>query len=264
MKLRLVATLCVALFSVSQSAPAEYLETFHGAKLALDPTAKNGWAAFTGSGESTVTITQKNGHGFMTVDARKDRRNIFWALVKHSISSGIDRSLLGTPGHEVRLEMKIRISDAPRRVHVQINHTRTSNPHPTLREFDIGDTNWHVISYTTKNFDAKPSDDVFVSLGMTDMGRAIYTTEIEYVKADIVDASKVGPDLGMPLVYRPQMPLVSSFQNAVPVVQDATIDAAYPWVNLRAMTLYPSDEGTLGAEVLNVNATQMIILRFDL
>ncbi|MDR3525953.1 MAG: hypothetical protein P4L57_01650, partial [Rhizomicrobium sp.] len=31
-----------------------------------------------------------------------------------------------------------------------------------------------------------------------------------------------------------------------------------------AMTLYPSDEGTLGAEVLNVNATQMIILRFDL
>lgn len=259
----MIAAVCAALFAFAQSASADFAETFQG-KLATDQTARAGWAAFTGSGEATVTLTQKNGHGFMTVDARKDRRNIYWALIKHSISAGIDRSLLGTPGHEVRVVIKLRISDAPRRVHIQINHTHTTDVHATLREFDLPDTNWHVISYTTKDFDAKPGDDVFVSLGMTDMGRAVYTTEIAYVKAAIVDPATAGPDLGMPLPYRPKLPPVASYANAVPVAQDATIDSAWPWVNLKSQTLFPTDEGTLGAEVLSVSGSQMIVLRFDL
>ena len=259
-----IAAICAALFSFSQAASAEFLEQFKTVKVTADRQAHTGWQAFTGSGEATVTLTQKNHHGLMTVDARKDRRNIFWALIKHSISAGIDRSLLGTPGREVRVEMKLRLSDAPRRVHIQINHTHTTNVHATLREFDLPDTNWHVISYTTKNFDAKPTDDVFVSLGMTDMGRAVYTTEIEYVKADIVDSGKAGPDLGMPLQYRPPMPPLESYANAVQVAQDATIDAAWPWVNLKAQTSFPTDEGTLGTEVLSVSGSQMIVLRFDL
>ena len=259
-----IAAVCAALFSLSQAASAEFFENFSGPKLEVDRQGHKGWQAFTGSGEATVTLTQKNHHGIMTVDARKDRRNIYWALIKHSISNGIDRSLLGTPGKEVRAEIKLRIGDAPRRVHIQINHTHTTDVHATLREFDIPDTKWHVISYTTKNFDAKPTDDVFVSLGMTDMGRAIYSTEIEYVKADVVDSAKAPPDLGPPLRYRPPLPPVASYANAVQVTEDATIDAAWPWVNLKSLTLFPTDEGTLGTEVLSVSGSQIIILRFDL
>ncbi|HEY0282030.1 MAG TPA: hypothetical protein VGC27_05350, partial [Rhizomicrobium sp.] len=196
-----IAAACAVLFAVSQASSAEFLEQFKTVKVTADRQARTGWQVFTGSGEAKATLTAKNHHALMTVDARRDRRNIYWALIKHSISDGIDRSLLGTPGREVRVEIKLRISDAPRRVHIQINHTRTTDVHATLREFDLPDTNWHVISYTTENFDAKPTDDVFVSLGMTDMGRAIYTSEIEYVKADIVDPGKTGPDLGPPLRY---------------------------------------------------------------
>jgi hypothetical protein len=259
-----IAAVCVALFSFSQAASAEFLEQFKGAKLAVDPQAHKGWAAFTGSGEATVTFTQKNHHGFMTVDARKDRRNIYWAIIKRSISAGIDANELARPDRELRLEAKLRISDAPRRVHFQINHTRTANVHINLREFDLPDTNWHTISFTTKDFDATPQDEIFFVLGMTDMGRAVYTTEIEYIKVSVVDPSTAGPDLGMSLKYRPPMPPVSSYANAVPVFEDAIVDSAYPWVNFRAWTAYEPDEGTIGTQVLAVSGSQMIVLRWDL
>ena len=259
-----IAAVCAALFAFSQAASAEFLENFSGAKLALDSQSHKGWAAFTGSGEATVSFTQKNHHGFMTVDARKDRRNIYWALIKRSISADIDANELARPDRELRLEAKLRISDAPRRVHFQINHTRTANVHINLREFDIPDTGWHVITFTTKDFDATPQDEIFFELGMTDMGRAVTTTEIEHIKVSVVDPGKAGPDLGMPLKYRPPMPPVSSYANAVPVFQDAIVDAAYPWVNFRAWTAIEPDEGAVGTQVLAVSGSQMIVLRWDL
>ena len=259
-----IAAVCAALFAFSQAASAEFLENFSGAKLALDPQAHKGWAPFTGSGEATVTLTQKNHHGFMTVDARKARRNIYWAIIKRSNSAGIDANELARPDRELRLEAKLRISDAPRRVHFQINHTRTANVHINLREFDIPDTNWHTISFTTKDFDATPQDEIFFVLGMTDMGRAVYTAEIEYIKVSVVDPSKSGPDLGMPLKYRPAMPPLESYVNAVPVLEDAIVDSAYPWVNFRAWTAFEPDEGAVGTQVLSVSGSQMIVLRWDL
>jgi len=260
-----LAAVFAALVSLTLPAGAQFVEDFHGAKLAVDPDAAHtGWQALTGSGEATVSFTQKNHHGFMTVDARKDRRNVYWAIIKRSISAGIDADELARPDRELRLEAKIRISDAPRRVHFQINHTRTANVHINLREFDIADTNWHTISFTTKDFDATPKDEIFFVFGMTDMGRAVYTTEIAYIKVSVVDPAKVGPDLGMPLKYRPKMPPLDFYANAIPVFQDAIVDAAYPAVNFRAWTALEPDEGAIGTQVLATSGTQMIVLRWDL
>jgi hypothetical protein len=197
----------------------------------------------------------------MTVDARADKRNIFWALIKRAVTPGIDMQKLTTPGHALKMEMRLRLSDAPRRVHFQINTNRTTDFHANLREFDIADTDWHTISWTNTGLDVKPGDDVFATLGMTDLGRAIYTAEIAYVKASVVDVAEAVHDQGPPLKYRPDLP--ATFANTLSVAEDAIIDSAYPWVNLKDWTELSPDEGTLGVHVLSVSGSQITILRFD-
>lgn len=252
----------VMLFGVALTgARADFVEDFSAKTLAVDPAMKTGWGTLTGSGEATVAFTQKNHHGFMTVDARGDKRNIFWALIKRAVTPGIDMQKLTTPGHALKMEMKLRLSDAPRRVHFQINTNRTTDYHANLREFDIGDTDWHTISWTNTGLDVKPGDDVFVTLGMTDLGRAVYTAEIAYVKASVVDTAEAANDLGNPLPYRPDLP--AKFANTLTVAEDAIIDSAYPWVNLKDWTELSPDEGTLGVHVLSVSGSQITILRFD-
>jgi hypothetical protein len=241
-----------------QAAAADFVEDFGGKTLAMDPAFKTGWGTLTGSGEATVSLTRKNHHGFMTVDARKDRRNIYWALIKRAVTKDIDMAALAKPGHGLRVEMKLRLSDAPRRVHFQINTNRTTDHHAHLREFDIGDTDWHTIAWTNTGLDAKPGDDVFVTLGMTDMGRAVYTTEIAYVKASVVERAD---DLGNPLPYRPALPV--RFANTLTVAEDAIIDSAYPWVNLKDWTELNPDEGTLGVHVNAISGSQITLLKFD-
>jgi hypothetical protein len=243
---------------VCGAARADFLEDFHGKTLASDPSFKTGWGTLAGSGEATVSFTQKNHHGVMTVDARADKRNIFWTLIKRAVTRDIDMAKLASPGHALRMEMKIRLSDAPRRVHFQINTNRTTDYHANLREFDIADTAWHTIAWTNTGLDVKPGDEVYVTLGMTDLGRALYTAEIEYVKASVVARPD---DLGNPLTYRPV--LAASFANTLTVAEDAIIDSAYPWVNLKDWTELNPDEGTLGVHVDAVSGSQITILRFD-
>ena len=249
----------IAAALLGQIAAADFVEDFHGKALATDPSFKTGWGTLTGSGEATVSLTQKNHHGFMTVDARADKRNIFWALIKRAVTKDVDMAALVKPGHALRVEMKLRLSDAPRRVHFQINTNRTTDYHANLREFDIADTDWHTIAWTNTGLDVKPGDDVFLTLGMTDLGRAVYTAEIAYVKASVVDAPN---DLGNPLPYRPV--LAARFANNLTVAEDAIIDSAYPWVNLKDWTELSTDEGTLGIHVDAISGSQITILKFDL
>jgi hypothetical protein len=253
------AVLAIAAAFLMQAASADFLEDFSGKTLATDPAMKTGWGTLTGSGEATVTLTQKNHHGLMTVDARKDRRNIYWALIKRAVTKDIDMAALTKPGHALRVEMKLRLSDAPRRVHFQINTNRTTDFHANLREFDIADTAWHTIAWTNTGLDVKPGDDVFFTLGMTDMGRAVYTAEIEYVKASVVETPN---DLGNPLPYRPRLP--EKFAHTLTVAEDAIIDSAYPWVNLKDWTELSTDEGTLGLHVNAISGSQITVLKFDL
>jgi hypothetical protein len=257
----------VALAFLAHAASAAFVEDFKAKTLPLDKTGRNGWIAITGSGEATVKLFNKNGHGVMEVDGRPDRRNIYWAIIKHDVSKGIDVGELLRPGKAIRMTAKVRISDAPRRVHFQLNTNRTTDYDANLREFDLPDTNWHVLTWTRtagNDLDLKFGDRVAVTFGMTDMGRAVYKCEFEYIKAEIVDAATAGPDQGTPLVYRPAIAPLDTFKNVVEVKDDVTIDAAYPWVNYSAWSNMSDPEGSEGVEILSATGTQTIILKWDL
>ncbi|HUO98041.1 MAG TPA: hypothetical protein VMU01_05205 [Rhizomicrobium sp.] len=257
----------VALAFATHAASAAFVETFKEKTLPLDKTGVNGWMTLTGSGQATVKLFNRNGRGVMEVDGRGDRRNIYWAIVKHDVTADIDMNALFKPGHAIRMEAKVRISEAPRRVHFQLNTNRTTDYDANLREFDLADTNWHVLTWTRQpgsDLDVKPGDHVAVTFGVTDMGRAVYACEFEYIKAEVVDTATAGPDKGMPLVYRPPIAPLDSFKNAVEVKEDATFDAAYPWVNYGAWSNMSDPEGSQGVEILSATGTQTIILRWDL
>lgn len=123
-----------------------------------DSTGTNGWTYYTGDG-SAVTDFSLSGKGYasINVDASKDKRGIWWALIRRRVSKDMDLSLLSKANYALRVEARIRVSDAPKRVNLHLNSQRTTDFHSHLMEFDIPDTlNWHTISMTTHGFDAVP------------------------------------------------------------------------------------------------------------
>lgn len=249
------------MLAFSSNAAAEFVDEFQGRALATDPEARNGWAFWTGDGEATMNFTQAGGHGIVTVDARRDVRNIWWALIRRSVSASIDEHELARPDRELRVEARVRASAAPRRVNLHFNHTRTTDFHAHLMEYDLPDTDWHAISFTTRNFDAAPGDEIFVQMALIDWGRELHQVEIDYIKVDVVDPAQAGPDLGMPLPYRPPNPPLESFAHAAPALEDALIDSAYPTVNFNTWTSMTDGDGR---PLLAVSGSQLILLRWDL
>jgi hypothetical protein len=261
LKLLLVpfVAVCLGLFPFAARAGG-FVEHFDK-ELVSDPGAHKGWAAFTGDGEAKLSFTQQDGHGVMIVDARNDRRGIWWAVIKRSVSSFIDRKALARPDRELRVEARIRSHTAPRRVNMSFNHTRTTDFHSNLMEYDLPDTGWHVISLTTKGFDALPADEVYVQLAMIDWGIDRFQLDVDYIEVSVVDPRKSGPDLGAPLSYRPQIPPLASYSNKLPVLEDAIVDSAYPWVNFKTWTDMSDGEHS---PALSISSSQTIVLRWDL
>jgi hypothetical protein len=251
-----------ALLATPGLAGAQFVETFDRSPLAVDQSqARNGWAFRTGDGEATVNFSAARGTGTVTVDARADKRGIWWAMVRRSVSPAIDDQELARPDRELRVEARVRTDAAPRRINLHFNHSRTTDFHSHLTEYDLPDNRWHTISFTTKGFDAQPSDEVFVQLAMVDWGRQLFKLDIDYIKVSVVDPVNAGPDLGEPLPYRPAIPDVASLQYHVPITNDVTVDAAYPQINLSAW----SDWSTgVAVPALSVSGSQLIVLRPDL
>ena len=239
----------------AQGVPKGFVEDF--TSLALE-----NWRVASGSGDlianSTVTLTQQNGIGLFKIDATKDRRNIWWAIMNCEITGSIDRSMLGKPGKAIRIEAKVRLPK-PRRFNMSLNHTSTTDYHDDLAEFDIDDSDWHVVSYTNDDFGAKPSDRVYMQLAVMDAGREVITVEVDYIKVTIVDAASAAPDLGDPLPYRPPLGGPETFAQAMHVTEDAIIDSEYPWVNFSKWHDASADSKPL----LSVSGTQTSILRWD-
>jgi hypothetical protein len=208
-----------------------------------------------------VNVTAADGIGTVTVDAREDQRGIWWAMVRHSVSSRIDDDALARPDRELRVEARVRTDAAPRRINLHFNHSRTTDFHSHLMEYDLADSGWHTVSFTTKGFDARSSDEVFVQLAMVDWGRQLFKLEIDYIKVDVVDPRRAGPDLGGPLPYRPELPKMASLQHHVLIKHDAMVDAAYPQVNFAGWSDWSSG---VAVPSLSVSGTQTIVLRPDL
>ena len=223
--------LVVVTFLTCASAMAQFRDDFDTVK---------GWRFRTGDGNATMDF-RRGGKGYASifVDATKDKRNIWWALIQHDVSRDMDLSLLEKPGFEVRIEARIRVSHAPRRVNLQIQTQRTTDYHSHLMEYDIPDTTgWHTISMTTREFDARPGDTLIGHMALMDWGLEKYRVDVDYMKVDIIEVAKAPPDVGAAVPYHP------------PVADPATFDHA-----LKALHETP--------EVLTVDATHHAILRFD-
>ncbi len=241
---------------------AQFVDDFNNTSIATDPRAIAGWAFFTGDGSATMDFVPGDGFASILVDATRDKRNIWWALIKRRVSADLDLSLLSKPGYELRIEARIRTSHAPRRVNLHLNTQKTIDFHTHLREFDIPDTqNWHTISMTTHNFEAEPGDRVFAQLALMDWGLGKYRVDVDYMKVDVVNTALAGPDKGIQVPYHPPIPDPQTLANEIKVAHDATVDVQYPDMNFNNWYTQDSAGKT---NLLTVSGTQFVIMRWDL
>lgn len=248
---------------IAVPARGQFLETFDAPALQLDPSGVDGWAFFTGDGEATMDLVGTGeGHASIVVDATADRRNVWWALIKHRVSQAIDVERLAEPGWELRVEARVRTSHAPRRINLHVNTQRTTDFHSHLMEFDLPVAGvWHEISMTTRDFPVEPGDTVFAQMALMDWGRERYSVDVDFFKVDVVEAAAAGPDLGDAVPYHPPIPDPAAFSKVVAAAEAAVVDLANPDVNLGE---WSAIEGGASQRMLTVNGTMRVVLRFDL
>lgn len=240
---------------------AQFIDNFEGKFNPADPQTPAGWSYATGDGSAEMKFIQKDGYASVYVDATHDKRNIWWALIRRQVP-GLNMEELIKPEKELRVEARIRVSDAPRRVNLHFNHQRTTDFHSHLMEFDIPDTvHWHTISMTTHNFETRPGDQINVQMALMDWGHGKYRVDIDYVKVDVVDQEEIKNDLGAKLPYHPPVADPESFRFHTQVKQDAMIDQEYPEMNFND---WQTREGAVEINLLTVSGTQIVILRWDL
>ena len=220
-----------------------------------------GWFFFTGDGHAKMDFVQMDGFARIIIDATKDKDNVYWTLIKRDVTKYLDLSKLKDPNYQLRVEAKVRVHNAPRRVNFMVNTNRTTNFHIDLMEYDIPDTTgWHVISMTTKKFDAHPGDTVYVQLCATDYGIGKYYVDLDYYKADIVNINLAGPDKGELVPYHPPIPDINTFSEHLGVAQDCLINSDYPDINFNNWHVEEKDGS---ARVLTINGNQWAILKWD-
>jgi hypothetical protein len=242
------------IFIASVICQAQFLDPFKNKEI-------EGWFYFTGDGAATMDFIQKDSYARILIDATKDRHNVWWAIIKRDVSSYLDLSKLKDPSYELRVEAKVRVSNAPRRLNFMVNTQRTTDFHKQLMEYDIPDTtNWHIISMTTKDFDAVPGDRVYVQLDVTDWGLGKYYVDVAYYRAYIVNVNFAEPDKGELVPYHPPVPDLSTFSNHLDVTHDCLINSDFPDVNFNNWHVKETEGET---RILTVNANQWAILRWD-
>lgn len=242
------------MFTLTAVSQAQFLDSF-------DKNEIEGWFYFTGDGDATMEFIQKDDFARISVDATNDRFNVWWALIKREISSSLDLAKLQEPDYELRVEARVRVSDAPRRLNFMINSNRTTDFHKQLVEHEIPDSNgWHTISFTTTDLDIRPGDSLFVQLGVTDWGTDTYHVDLDHYRADIVHINDDIRVEGEPLIYHPPIPDIDTFSNQLDVTHDALINSDFPEVNF---SNWQGRETDGYARILTVNAVQWAVLRWD-
>ena len=83
---------CAVLLTAAGRADAQFLETFDDSRLQVDPSGLEGWSFFSGDGEAMIDFRSTGeGYASILVDATRDRRNVWWALIKRRVSESICR-----------------------------------------------------------------------------------------------------------------------------------------------------------------------------
>jgi hypothetical protein len=239
---------------------AQFFDGFD--KLKLDPD--DGWFFKAGDGTATMDLRQGGpGYASIFVDGTTDKRGIWWALIERKVSDNMDLTLMQKLGHEFRIEARVRSSHAPRRINLQVLTQRTTDYESQLMEYDIPDTdNWHTFSMTTRSFDARPGDTILGHLALMDWGLEKYRLDIDYIKVDLIDAARAGPDKGEAVPYHPPVADPKSFSQRGQVVADSSIDIENTDVNTNDW--YVEDATGNKVNLITVDGTHYVILRWDL
>lgn len=255
--------LTVAL-AFSGRAYSQFADNFDGPSVRLDPSGTAGWLFQAGDGTATMDLRQGGpGYASIFVDGTTDKRGIWWALIERKVSDKMELQLIQKPGHEFRIEARVRSSHAPRRINLQILTQRTTDYDSDLMEYDIPDTtNWHTFSMTTHNFDAKPGDTIFGHMALMDWGLEKYRLDVDYIKVNIVDTTTAGRDLGEAVPYHPPIADPNSFNQKIKVAADSSIDIENPDVKMNDW--YVQDAAGNRINLLTVDGTHYVILRWDL
>jgi hypothetical protein len=250
------------LWLIPATSPGDFIDEFGPGPLNTDPSALLGWSWHAGDGEALVDFTQAEGVGHIAVDATADRRNIWWTFIRRAVSPAIDVTELARPDRELRVEARVRANVAPRRINLHVNHSRTTDFHSHLMEYDLPEADtWQDISFTTYGFDPRQGDEVFVQLALMDWGGDRYQLDIDRIGVRVVDPGAVGPDRGTPLPYRPQAQVPGAFAHRLPVAADTIVDPSWPQVNFADWR----KQGTAGGPpLLAVGGTRITLLRWDL
>jgi hypothetical protein len=247
--------LMISLLVCAQVSRAQFVDSF-------DQSQIDGWFTITGDGKASLKFEPKDGFARMDIDATQDRYGIWWTCIKRDVAKSLDLERLARPGYELRVEAKVRGNQGPRRVNFMLNTQRTTNYHEHLREFDIAEPNrWYTISMTTRNFDARPGDSVFVQFCVTDWGLDRYAVDLDYYRADVVPSAAAAKDLGEPLIYHPPVPPVAGFAHHLGADQDSVVNLDFPDVNFNDW--HVEEEGG-STPVLTLDGNQWIVLRWDL
>jgi hypothetical protein len=239
---------------------AQFRDDFDG-PLAKDRDGIKGWGAATGEGAAAMDLVAGPGYLTVEVDATRDRRNVWWAIIVRQVSPWLDLARLARPGTELRVEARVRTDTAPRRVNLSFNTQKTTDFHGHLMEYDLAEAGtWYTISLTTRDFEAGPGDTVNAQMALMDWGLGRYRVDVDYFKVEVVEAGQTGPDLGPPIPYHPPVADPASFARALPVAADLTVDMAEPGVNLDDWAA--TDAGGT-ARVLSAGGTRLVLLRWD-
>ena len=244
----------ILIFATYAIAHAQFIDNFDGPKV-------EGWFTILGDGSAKLDLAQQDGYLRMAVDGTADKYGVYYTLIKRDIKRYIDVQKLSDPAYELRVEARVRTSAAPRRVNFMLNTSRTTNFHEHLREYYIDTPNeWHTISFTTKNFDAKPGDTVYVQFCATDFGPGKYDVDLDYYRADVVRRDTAKPDLGEPLIVHPPVPDTATFSQHLGVAHDSPINVDFPDVNFND---WHAQDQSGPQRVLTVNGNQWVVMRWD-
>jgi hypothetical protein len=114
---------------------------------------------------------------------------------------------------------------------------------------------------TTRGFEAEPGDTVNAQMALMDWGFGRFRVDVDYVRVDVVESAKTGPDLGPPIPYHPPVADPASFARVLPVAADMTVDLDNPDVNLNDWTVR---DAAGAASIVSAGGTRFALLRWDL
>ena len=241
-------------------AAAQFREDFDGATPAFTSQGLPGWNAVTGDGTALFTQRIDSGVATLRLDARHDKRNIWYAFVHRDASGPLNLKNLAKPGYGLRIAARVKPSHGPRRVNLYLKSLASGDEF--LREFDLPAAGqWHEISMTTGPFRHEAGKSLLGQVSFMDWGNTgVYELAVDYLRVDVVKLAQAGPDKGQPLPYRPPLADAAQFGLEIPVAADVTVDRQYPDVNLAA---WAADGGADGP-LLAVDGSRMALLRWDL